>query len=78
MNDEGSIWTSQNCSAKKDVVIMVTQPGRASAQSVGGKRTSEKDKNRYKKIGHLLKDCREKKRKLMQVDIKSLNNPNQQ
>lgn len=78
MNEGVSIWTSQNFSVKKDVVILVIQLGKASAQSAGEKRTNEKDKNRFKKIGHLLKDYREKKRKLMQVDIRSLNNPSQQ
>lgn len=34
---------------------MATQLGRASAQSAGERRTNEKDKNRFKKTGHLLR-----------------------
>lgn len=52
---EESIWTNQSCSAKKDVVFMATQHGRAYVQSAGERKINETNKSRSKKTGHLLR-----------------------
>ncbi|XP_042269987.1 RAB guanine nucleotide exchange factor (GEF) 1, like isoform X2 [Thunnus maccoyii] len=52
---------------------MATQLGKAFAQSAGERNISETDKNRFKKTGHLLRGCKERKRKRMQVEIRRPN-----
>lgn len=51
----GSIWTNQSCSARKDAVFMATPVGRACAPSAGERKTRKKSKNRFKRIGRLLR-----------------------
>lgn len=49
------MWTNQSCFARKDVVFMVTRLGEACARSAGEKKINEKNKNKFKKTGHLLR-----------------------
>lgn len=50
-----SIWTNLSCFARKDVVFMATQPGRACAQSVGERKINEKSKGKSRRTGLLLR-----------------------
>lgn len=51
-NVVGSMWTSQSCCVRRDVVSMATRPGRASAPSAGGRSTNKPDTNRSRRTMH--------------------------
>lgn len=51
VSDEGYMWTSLTCFAKRDVDIMVIQRGMACAPSAGGRNTSVYGRNRSRMTG---------------------------